>query len=311
MIFEQGHNTVTRRLESIITVGTFDGIHLGHRTIINDLIQRAEDQHGLSTLITFDPHPREVLSQQIMLKLTTIQERASILSAMGLGRMIVIPFTKEFSQLTAEDFVINFLVKQIGLQTIVVGEDHRFGRDRKGDVDLLILLGRKHQFDVDVIPQHVVNDAVVSSRKIRSLLQKDGDVASATTLLDYRYSFTATVIPGDGRGRSMGYPTANLALDDSRKIVPAHGIYVVQVEGLEGIKGGMMSIGVRPTVQDSKGVHIEVHLFDFSGSIYGQKVIVHFIDRIRGETKFDSLKELQVAMSDDELISRKILEQHP
>ena len=311
MILEQGLSAVTQRTESIVTVGTFDGIHLGHRKIVSDLIQRAQSENGLSTLITFDPHPREVLLQQPMLKLTTIQERASILDSLGLGRMVVIPFTKKFSHLSAEEFVTDILVRHIGLQTIVVGEDHRFGRDRKGDVDLLVSLGRLYQFDIDVIPQHVVDDVVVSSRKIRSLLQKDGNVASAQNLLNYPYSFTATVIPGDGRGRGMGYPTANLSLDDGSKIIPAHGIYVVRVEGLSDMKGGMLSIGVRPTIEGSQGVHIEVHLFDFSRSIYGQKVTVHFVDRIRGEKKFDSLQELQEAMGHDEIISRKILEQHP
>jgi len=309
MILERGLNTVTRRTESIVTVGTFDGIHRGHRKIVNDLIQRAEDEKGLSTLITFDPHPREVLFQQTLPNLTTIQERASILSSLGLGRMVVIPFTPKFSRLSAEEFVTDLLVRQIGLQTIVVGEDHRFGRDRQGDVDLLVSLGRKHQFDVDVIPQHVVNDVVVSSRKIRSLLQKDGDVKCAANLLNDHYRFTATVVKGDGRGRGMGYPTANLSVDDSSKIIPAHGIYVVRVEGLDDLRGGMMSIGVRPTIQGSQGVHIEVYLFDFSDSIYDRKVIVHFIDRIRGEIKFDSLQELQVAMRKDEFTSRKVLKQ--
>lgn len=309
MIFERGLDDLTCRPDSIVTVGIFDGVHLGHRMIIADLVQRARDMGGLSTLITFDPHPREVLLQQSLPKLTTIEERAAILSSLGLARMVVLPFTEKFSRLSAEDFVLDLLVKGAGLQTIVVGHDHRFGKGREGDVDLLVSLGRQHNFDVGVIRPYRVSDLVISSRKVRFILQEDGDVSLAAKLLARPHSLTGRVIRGDGRGRELGCPTANLTLLEPEKAVPAHGIYVVGVEISGARLGGMMSIGTRPAIKDSRGVHLEVHLLDFDGLIYGEELTVHFLERIREERNFASMEGLQAAMKQDEVISRKVLEQ--
>ena len=311
MIFERGLETLTCRPDSILTVGIFDGVHLGHRMIIADLVQRARDTGGLSTLITFDPHPREVLLQQPQPKLTTIGERAKILSSLGLGRMVVLPFTEEFSRVTAEDFILELLVKQVGLQAIIVGHDHRFGKGRKGDVDLLASMGRQHRFHVGVFHPCKVHDLVVSSRKVRSLLQEDGDVSLAAMLMARPHSLTGRVVRGDGRGRELGYPTANLVLFEPRKVVPAYGIYVVRVEFEGMFIGGMMSIGTRPAIKESRGVHLEVHLLDFSRSIYEKELNVHFLERIRGERNFPSMGALKAAMQQDEIISRKVLEQSP
>ena len=309
MIFERGLDGLTCRPDSILTVGVFDGVHLGHRMIIADLVQRARDTGGLSTLITFDPHPREVLSQQSLPKLTTIEERAAILSSLGLARMVVLPFTEKFSKLSAEDFVLELLVKRTGLQTIIVGHDHRFGKGRKGDVDLLASLGRQHNFDVGVIRPYRVNDLVVSSRKVRSILQEDGDVSLAAKLMARPHSLTGRVVRGDGRGRELGYPTANLILQEPKKVIPSHGIYVVSVEISGVCLGGMMSIGMRPAIKDSRGVHLEVHLLDFDRLIYGEDLTVHFLERIREERNFASMEGLQAAMQQDEVISRKVMEQ--
>ncbi len=309
MIFERGLEALSYRPESILTVGIFDGVHLGHRKIIADLVQRSKATGGLSTLITFDPHPREVLSQQIASKLTTIEERAAILSSLELERMVVVPFTEKFSTLSAEDFVVEFLLKGAGLQTMVVGHDHRFGKGRKGDVDLLVSLGRKHKFHVEVIQPYAINDLVVSSRKVRSVLQEDGDVSLAAELMARPHSLVGRVVRGDGRGRELGYPTANLSMLEPRKVVPSHGIYVVKVEISGDFFAGMMSIGTRPAIKDSRGVHLEVYLFDFDRLIYGEELTIHFLDRIREERNFASMKGLQEAMQQDEVVARNVLEQ--
>lgn len=311
MIIEQGHKALTCRSDSILTVGTFDGVHLGHRMIIQDLIRRAKETDGLSTLITFDPHPREVLFRQSLPKLTTIDERAEILASLGLGRMVILPFTERFSKVEAEHFVIELLVGSVGLQTIVVGHDHRFGKGRAGDVDLLISMGRKYNFDVGIMQPYRMENLLVSSRKIRSILQQDGDVCHAAQLMARPHCLAGKVIRGDGRGRGFGYPTANLVLLSHDKVVPAHGIYVVSVQVLGVRRGGMMSIGVRPAIKDSQGVHLEVHIFDFDDMIYGEELKVYFLDRIREEQDFDSAAEMQVAMQQDERHSKRILEQNP
>ena len=308
MIFERGLDDLTCRPDSILTVGIFDGVHLGHRMIIADLVERAKDTGGLSTLITFDPHPREVLLQQPLPKLTTIEERAAILSSLGLARMVVLPFTEKFSTLEAEDFVLELLVKRTGLQTIIVGHDHRFGKGRKGDVDLLASLGRQHNFDVEVIRPYKIHDLVISSRKVRSILQEAGDVSLAARLMARPHCLTGRVVRGDGRGRELGYPTANLILREPQKVVPSHGIYVVNVEVSGAWLGGMMSIGTRPAIKDSRGVHLEVHLLDFDRPIYGEEITVHFLERIRAERNFASMEGLQAAMQQDEVISREVLE---
>ena len=284
MIFERGLDDLTCRPASVLTVGIFDGVHLGHRMIISDLVERAKDTGGLSTLITFDPHPREVLLQQTLPKLTTIEERAAILSSLGLARMVVLPFTEKFSTLEAEDFVLELLVKRTGLQTIIVGHDHRFGKGRRGDVDLLASLGQQHNFDVEVIRPYKIHDLVISSRKVRSILQEAGDVSLAAKLMARPHSLTGRVVRGDGRGRELGYPTANLILREPKKVVPSHGIYVVNVEVSGAWLGGMMSIGTRPAIKDSRGVHLEVHLLDFDRPIYGEEITVHFLERIRAES---------------------------
>ena len=307
MIFEQGLDAVTRRADSVLTVGTFDGVHLGHRMIVHELVQYAKDKGGFSTLITFEPHPREVLLKQSMPKLTTIEERATILDSLGLDRMVVLPFTEKFSQLSAENFVIELLVGYTGLRTIVVGHDHRFGKDRKGGIDLLNSLGEHHEFDVRAVHPYKLDNQVVSSRRIRSVLQEEGDVSLANELMSRSHSLTGRVVHGDSRGQKLGYPTANLVLTDPEKVVPAHGIYVVMAE-VSGIrKGGMMSIGTRPAIKDSRGVHLEVHLFDFEGNIYGELLTIHFLERLRDEQDFDSMEELQGAMRKDEFAARKIL----
>ena len=309
MIFERGLDALTCRPESVLTVGTFDGVHLGHRVILSDIIRRAKNSNGLSTLVTFDPHPREVILRQSLPKLTTVEERADLLAALGLERMVILPFTEKFSKMSGGEFVTELLVKRVGLQSVVVGHDHRFGKGRKGDIGLLVSMGEQYGFDVNVIGPQSLGGVVVSSRQVRSVLQEKGEVSLAAEFLDRPYSLTGTVIRGDTRGRELGYATANLTLQDPQKIIPAHGIYAVSVRISGTRKGGMMSIGTRPTVKDSTGVHLEVHLFDFNDNIYGKELTVHFIQRMRDERYFPSMSMLQAAMQEDEIICREVLEQ--
>lgn len=308
MDFEYGLDDITPDANSVVTVGTFDGVHRGHQAIIDYLIARAEKQSGRSTVVSFDPHPREVVHGDPVSLLTTVDERASLLEEHGLDRFVVIPFTEDFAQLSAVDYVEKILLERIGLKEIVVGYDHRFGRDREGDRDLLEKLGSKHGFSVDVIPAQDVDDDVVSSSRIRSLLDEEGKVEEAATHLGRCYMLRGTVERGAGRGRKIGYPTANLAISDQRKLIPKIGVYatLVEIEGRPGRHGGMMNIGRRPTF-DEMDVTVEVHLLDFEGDLYGETLTVEFLRRLRDEQKFESVDALAMQLSEDETHCKKVI----
>ena len=308
MDFEYGLDDITPDANSVATVGTFDGVHRGHQAIIDYLIARAEKQSGRSTVVSFDPHPREVVHGDPVSLLTTVDERASLLEEHGLDRFVVIPFTEDFAQLSAVDYVEKILLERIGLKEIVVGYDHRFGRDREGDRDLLEKLGSKHGFSVDVIPAQDVDDDVVSSSRIRSLLDEEGKVEEAATHLGRCYMLRGTVERGAGRGRKIGYPTANLAISDQRKLIPKIGVYatLVEIEGRPGRHGGMMNIGRRPTF-DEMDVTVEVHLLDFEGDLYGETLTVEFLRRLRDEQKFESVDALAMQLSEDETHCKKVI----
>ncbi len=293
---------------SCVTVGSFDGIHLGHREILRYLIDRSRVHGGSSTVVSFDPHPRDVLTGVVMPLLTTIEERAREFEALGLDRFIVLEFTQTFAEMTAERFVEDILVNTIGLREIVVGHDHRFGKDRRGDVALLRKMGASLGFLVDVIPARMVGQSVVSSSTIRRLLAQSGNVRGAAALLSRPHSITGTVIRGAGKGRTLGFPTANIRLSEPRKVIPLSGVYAVRVRTGGITYGGMMNIGVRPTVMTSKTLHVEAHLFDFGGDLYGQSVEVWFIERLRDELAFPSLEELRAQLVQDELRSRALLD---
>jgi riboflavin kinase/FMN adenylyltransferase len=306
---EVGWEHIERDDQSVVTVGTFDGVHRGHQAIIDHLQSRAEEQAGVSTLISFDPHPRTVVHGQEVPLLTTVEERASVLEDYGLDRFVVIPFSMDFARLDPVDYVEDVLVETVGLCEITVGYDHRFGRDREGDVDLLRECGARHGFDVDVIPPQEVDEDVVSSRHIRTLLQKEGDVERAADQLGRPYQLRGLVARGEGRGRKIGYPTANLALQDPRKLVPKRGVYATRVTLPNGqTRGGMMNIGRRPTFEEME-VTVEVHLFDFDGDLYGQTLSVQFLQRLRDEQKFESADALATQLSEDERHCRTIVEE--
>lgn len=290
---EYGLEQVSRNPASVVTEGTFDGVHVGHQAIIRYLIERARSRGGESVVVTFDPHPREVVHGADVPLLTTIEERADVLEELGLDRLVVVEFTKAFSRMTARDYVEEVLVGQIGLQEIVIGYDHAFGRGREGNSALLETIGAERGFSVDVIPPQVVAEHAVSSTEVRRLLAEEGDVASVRPLLGRPYSATGTVVEGDRRGRAIGFPTANLDVRHPRKVIPKEGVYAVEVFGArsEGAVGGMMNIGRRPTF-DGLDVRLEVHLLDFDGDLYGKRIRTEFVDRLREERPFSSVEAL-------------------
>jgi riboflavin kinase/FMN adenylyltransferase len=305
---EIGWDAITRDADSVLTVGTFDGVHRGHRAIIEYLLRRAGEQGGTSTLVSFDPHPRSVVHDQEVPLLTTVEERAAILEALGLDRLVVIPFSESFARLGPEAYVEEVLVDRIGLREITVGYDHRFGSDRDGDVDLLQALGETHGFDVDIIPAQEIDHQVVSSSRIRELLLEGGRVERARDLLGRPYALTGTVERGEGRGRQIGYPTANLVVPDARKVVPKTGVYATRVTLPGGAEHwGMLNIGTRPTF-DGMDETVEVHVLDFTGDLYGESLRVQFLQRLRDEHKFESVAALKTQLSEDKRHCKQVVE---
>ncbi|NBC16107.1 MAG: bifunctional riboflavin kinase/FAD synthetase [Bacteroidetes bacterium] len=309
MIREYGLDQVSKDDRSVVTVGTFDGVHVGHQAILRYLQQRAETQAGQSVVVSFDPHPREVVHGEAVPLLTTIEERSDVMERLGIDRFIVIAFSEAFSKLDAEAFVEQVLVEQVGLKEIVIGYDHGFGRGREGDSDLLERLGARLGFAVDVIPPQAVDEHVVSSTEIRTRLVEEGDVTLAAEMLGRPYRLTGTVIEGDKRGRAIGFPTANLAVSHPRKVVPRRGVYAVRARGadLPVGQGGMMNIGQRPTF-NSSGQHQEVHLFDYEGTLYGEELRIEFVKRIRDERQFDGIEALKEQLSRDRVRCKAALE---
>lgn len=298
MTREIGWEAITSEPSSVLTVGTFDGVHRGHQAILRYLLQRADEQDGTSTLISFDPHPRSVVHGEPVPLLTTVDERADLLDDLGLDRFVVIPFTMNFARLDATTYVEDILVRRVGLQEIAVGYDHRFGANRKGDVDLLRTMGAEHGFTVDVIPAQEVDHQVVSSSAVRKALQ-NGDVQEADALLGRPYALRGTVAHGHERGRQLGFPTANIELPDPRKLTPRNGVYATRVALPDGsTRAGMMNIGRRPTF-DGMNVTVEVHLLDFEGDLYGQTLRVEFLQRLRDEQQFSSADDLAVQLAKD------------
>ncbi|MVT11576.1 bifunctional riboflavin kinase/FAD synthetase [Chitinophaga tropicalis] len=295
---------------AVITIGTFDGVHSGHRHIIGQLQQTAAACDGETVIITFDPHPREVLQPggpPIKL-LTTLDEKIALLAAQGIDHLVIVPFTREFSELSARAYLEDFLIRTFNPHTIIIGYDHRFGHNREGGLELLEAEQNRYGFQLVEIPQQVVHDLAVSSTKIRkSLLEGNTDLANE--LLGYRYFIEGKVIHGDKMGRKLGYPTANIELTDSRKLIPAEGIYAirVQIDRQGKALNGVMSIGTRPTFNGSD-LRVEAHIFDFSGDIYNQLLRVEMISYIRANQKFDNIEALISQMDKDSLIARSVLQ---
>lgn len=308
MIQEVGRDEITHDPRSVVTVGTYDGVHVGHQEIIRFLTTRARVRRGTSVVVTFEPHPREVLSERPVPRLTTLDERAARLEMLGLDRLVVVPFTRDFARVSAEEFVTEWLIDRVGLLEMVVGHDHLFGHGRGGDRDVLDRLGRAHGFSVEVIPPQTHQAEVVSSTRIRELLE-EGDVYRAAELLGRPYALRGRVVRGQARGRRIGFPTANLDPLDPRKIVPRLGVYAVRAtREADGERyGGMMNIGVRPTFEDAAAPTVEVFLMDFEGELYGEVLRVEFVQRIRDERRFESLEALIDQLKRDHAHASQVL----
>ncbi len=293
---------------SVVTVGTFDGVHAGHQALLRYLVSRAHTLGGRSTVVTFDPHPREVVHGDRVPLLSTVDERATLMEGLGIDLVAVVDFTPAFARLSAPEFVRDVLVNGVGMQEVVVGYDFSFGRGREGNAALLQRMGEHSGFRVNVVPAEVVDSRVVGSSVIRRALLERGDVQAAAQMLDRPYTIEGRVVEGDGRGRTIGYPTANLALHEPRKLVPRHGVYAVRVNNRdEDWIPGMMNIGTRPTF-DGQDVRLEVHLLDFDGDLYGAHLVVEFVERMRDEVRFATVDELVEQLSRDEERCRTILQ---
>lgn len=298
---------VTYDENSIVTLGTFDGVHIGHREIIDTVVNKADKLGGRSFVITFYPHPRKVISGDNQLKLlNTPDEKAVLLEALGVENLLIINFTKEFSRLTPDEFVDKIILKTIGAKEIVIGHDHHFGRGRGGNIDFLIDKGKEAGFKVTVIPEYKTDDVGINSSLIRKELRA-GEIANVNKYLGRFYSFTGKVVKGDGRGKELGFPTANLKTENNDKLLPAIAIYAVElfIENQKHL--GLLSIGRRPTFYEQGELVAEVYIFDFNENIYGKDVTLNVVERIRGEEKFSSADELIDRMNIDKKIGLEIL----
>jgi len=292
---------------AIVTSGTFDGVHLGHQKILGRLKEIAGKNNGETVVITFWPHPRFILRPEdsTLKLLNTFEEKAELLKEQGIQHLIRIPFTKEFSQLSSEEFITKILVKTIGTKKLVIGYDHRFGKNREGSFEQLKVNGPTYGFDVEEIPRQDVDHIAVSSTKIRHALEV-GDLTNAQHLLGRTYSISGRVVKGDKLGRLMGFPTANIELETHHKLIPMEGIYAVKVNYAHQEFDGMLYIGNRPTINGTKR-NIEVNIFDFNKEIYGEDLSVNFIKLIRLDMKFEDLEQLKQQLAKDKKHALSIL----
>lgn len=299
---------VRRDPNSVVTVGTFDGVHAGHKAIMDTVLKKASEKGARSVIVTFDPHPREIITpgDAGIKLLTTLKERREILEELGIDTMVVIPFDRDFSLLSSEEFVRDIIYKQIGVSEFVIGYDHHFGKDREGSIDTIRELGNELGFDSYVVSKREVGAKTVSSTAIRKAIGEDGDVELAAEFLQRLYRLNGLVVHGDKRGKKIGYPTANIKVEDDRKVIPKDGVYAVRLRLEDNWYEGMMNIGTRPTFDGSQRT-LEVHLFDFDQEIYGKGVQVRFVKRIRNEKKFGSKEELLEQLERDEKTVREIL----
>lgn len=303
-----GLAAVERDPSSVITVGSFDGLHCGHRVIIDELQHAARQRGASTTVVTFEPHPQLVVQrnpQTPIQILSTLAEKLELLQECGLDRIVAIPFTQEFSQTPSEKFVREILHATLGMQAIIIGHDHSFGKNREGDVATLTSLGHELNFEVTDLPPFACDGTVVSSTSIRQALFA-GEIEKANAWLGSTYRFTGKVVRGEGRGRTIGVPTANLEPAHPHKLIPADGVYAVRVKWQQKFFGGMMNLGTRPTFSGASR-SLEVHLFDFAREIYDEALEVHFLARLRAEKKFGAIEELQAQLQIDRMESLKKL----
>lgn len=284
--------------KTILTLGTFDGVHIGHKKILERITENTENGKYESLVLTFFPHPRMVLQEKSEIKLlNTISEKTKLLEATGIENLVIHPFNESFSRLTAEEFVHSILVDQFHIQKIIIGHDHRFGRNRTANIDNLIVFGIEYGFEVEQISAEEIQDVSVSSTKIRKALT-EGNMILANEYLGYDYFLTGEVVQGKQLGRTIGFPTANIQIEEEYKLIPKNGVYVVRALIDEKEVFGMMNIGFNPTVNGQKQT-IEVNLFDFDADIYGKKIEVSLLQHLRDEQKFGSIDLLKAQLNQD------------
>ena len=295
--------------KSILTIGTFDGVHLGHQKIITSLVTKAKKKSLQANILTFFPHPRMVLQKESNLKLIdTLEEKQNLLSELGIDNLIIQPFSKEFSKLTAIEFTRDVLVNELGMSALMIGYDHRFGKNREASVEDLITYGQSYNFEVTVIPAQDIFSITVSSTKIRDAI-KISNFKKVNQFLGRPYELNGKVIKGNGVGRTIKYPTANIEIKEIYKLIPPKGVYLVKIYLGENEFSGMMNIGNRPTINGLNQT-IEVHIFNFDKDIYGKNLKVCFLKKIRKEKKFDSLPSLKSQLKKDEENCKRILAEH-
>ncbi len=294
--------------QSVVTIGTFDGAHLGHKAILNRVVETAKKENLDSVVLTFFPHPRMVLQQISDIKLiNTIDERTQLLKKSGLDHLVIHPFTHAFSRLTALEYVRDILVNSLKAKKIIIGYDHRFGRNRNADIDDLKEFGRTYNFEVEEISAKEIDDVAISSTKIRKALN-EGDIETANSYLGYNYMISGEVVQGKAIGRTIKYPTANLKLKENYKLIPKNGVYVVQSKIDSENIFGITSIGTNPTV-GGKEKTIETHFLDFNKDLYGKEITIEFLKFIRDEATFNSVELLRQEIVKDENFAKQYLKE--
>ena len=304
-------NNLPAFLNSVISIGTFDGVHSGHAEIIHSITTAAKKGNGQSIIITFHPHPRHIISPESpVYYLTTLQEKIDMLQKYNIDVVVVVPFSREFSEIDARDYAENFLIKKFNPAIIVFGYDHKFGKDRAGDIHLLKNIAEKYAVKIEEIPAHVIDHLTVSSSKIRKFLIA-GNVQEANELLGYCYQLSGHVVKGDQIGRTLGFPTANIYVEDINKLIPADGVYFTEVtlKNHNTKLFGLLSIGTRPTF-DKTEKRIEVYILNFNETIYGESITVKFLQFIRKDKKFDSKEALIAAMHEDKKIALSLIKKN-
>jgi riboflavin kinase/FMN adenylyltransferase len=296
-IYHSFNEFVTSK-RTVVTLGTFDGVHIGHNAILDKICKAAQQENLESVILTFFPHPRLIVSNNYDIKLlNTIDEKSILLGKIGIQNFIIHPFDKTFSELSPREFVTQVLVEKLNIQKIIIGHDHKFGKDRAADFNDLINFGKEFGFEVEEISAQQINEVSVSSTKIRNSLL-EGNISLANDYLGYPYVLTGNVIKGNQLGRTIGFPTANIEIPEDYKLIPKNGVYIVTVNVNKQTVFGMMNIGVKPTLGENK-LSIEVHLLNFNNDIYNQKIQVNILERVRDEQKFDSFEALKLQLETD------------
>ena len=292
--------------KTVVTLGTFDGVHFGHKSILNKLIESTTNSDEESLVLTFFSHPRMILEQDSDIKLlNTIEEKAQLLKELGIHNLVIQKFDNSFSQLLPEDFVKQVLVDIFNVKKIIIGYDHRFGKNRAADINDLIAFGKKYNFEVEQISAEEIDNVSISSTKIRTALQS-GNIKLANEYLGYPYFINGKVVKGKQLGRTIGYPTANIVVSDKYKLIPAIGVYAAYAIINDVKYYGMLNIGTNPTIGDNP-LTIEMNIFDFNEDIYEQEIEIGFIDKIRNQQKFNSLDELKLALSKDKEFALNVI----